>query len=232
VRWIPAETPATAAELIQSGFEPLVARLLARRGVDTPEAALAFLEPSFDQLADPLLLDGMAEGVERLTRAATARERVAIVGDYDVDGISSTALLSAVFGAAGMRVEPILPHRLSEGYGFQPVHAVRAKAAGCGLLLTADCGSTSHAAVAAAREAGLDVVITDHHLIDGDGPEGAVVINPRRPGNGYPFDELCAAGIALQLALALQRRLGLAPEPGRLARIASSWRPIAERKCA
>jgi single-stranded-DNA-specific exonuclease len=145
---------------------------------------------------------------------------VAIVGDYDVDGISATALLTAVFGAAGMEIEPILPQRLSEGYGFQPVHAERALATGCSLLLTADCGSTSDAAVASARQAGLDVVITDHHLIDGAGPNGAVVINPRRPGNRYPFAELCAAGIALQLARALQDRLGLGLDPRRLARIA------------
>jgi single-stranded-DNA-specific exonuclease len=220
VKWVQAPTPVAAEGLTADGIEPLIARLLARRGIDTAEAARAFLEPSLEQLADPFLLDGMEEAVERLARAATAGEKVAIVGDYDVDGISSTALLTAVFRAAGMEVEPILPDRLTEGYGFQPLHVERAGAAGCSLVVTADCGSTSHSAIAAARDAGLEVIVTDHHLLEGSGPTDCILINPRRPGNRYPFDELCAAGLALQLARALEGRLGSSHDPARLARIA------------
>jgi single-stranded-DNA-specific exonuclease len=220
VKWVQAPTPAAAEDLAADGFEPLVARLLARRGIFTTRAARDFLEPSLDQLADPFLLDGMEEAVGRLARAGAAGERVAIVGDYDVDGISSTALLTAVFGATGMEVEPILPDRLTEGYGFQPPHVERAVAAGCSLIVTADCGSTSHAAIAAARAAGLEVIVTDHHLLEGSGPADCILINPRRPGNRYPFDELCAAGLALQLARALEGRLGARHDAARLARIA------------
>lgn len=220
MKWVQAPTPVAAERLATAGIEPLVARLLARRGIATVEAAEAFLEPSLTQLADPFLLDGMEEAVARLATAATAGERVAIVGDYDVDGISSTALLTAVFRAAGMEVEPILPDRLTEGYGFQPAHVERAATAGCSLVVTADCGSTSHEAIAAARAAGLEVIVTDHHLLEGSGPDDCTLINPRRPGNRYPFDELCAAGLALQLARALEGRLGSTHDPARLARIA------------
>jgi single-stranded-DNA-specific exonuclease len=206
--------------LIASGLSPLLARLLARRGIGTPEQAATFLAPSLEQLADPYLLTGMAEAVERLAAAREGGHRIALVGDYDVDGISSVALLTAVFQAAGLEVEPILPHRMHEGYGFQPLHVERARQGGCRLILTADCGATSNEAVAAACAAGLDVIVTDHHLIDGPGPPGAVMINPKRAGNEYPFDELCAAGLSLQLARAFAARVGLEVPAERLARIA------------
>ncbi len=152
--------PAAAADLERAGFSAWMAALLARRGVADRQAADGFLAPSLDQLHDPFRLAGMEAAVARLLAARERGERVAIVGDYDVDGITATALLAVVLTACGIGVEPILPHRLREGYGFQPLHVARAAELGCRLILTADCGSSAGEAVSAALAAGLDVVVT------------------------------------------------------------------------
>jgi len=122
-----APAPDAADELERSGLPRWMAALLARRGVVDRAGADRFLAPSLDQLHDPFLLAGMEAVVERLLRARDRGEKIAVVGDYDVDGITSTALLLAVLGACGCEVLPVLPHRLREGYGFQPVHADRAR---------------------------------------------------------------------------------------------------------
>jgi single-stranded-DNA-specific exonuclease len=218
--WVAAPVPDAAAGLVREGVPERLARLLARRGVADAAAAARFLSPSLDQLHDPFLLAGMAEAVERLLAARTRGERIAVVGDYDVDGVTATALLLAVLGACGCDARPILPHRLREGYGFQPIHVERARDAGCSLILTADCGSTSASAVAAALAAGIDVVVTDHHLPGGDLPGGAVQINPRQAGCGYPFPDLAAAGLALKLALAVAGRCGRTVDVTALLRVA------------
>jgi len=184
------------------------------------EAAARFLTPSLDQLHDPFLLAGMAEAVDRLLSARAAGRKIAIVGDYDVDGVSSTALLLAVFGACGLDARAILPNRMRDGYGFQPVHVERARQAGCGLILTADCGSSSVPAIEAAHALGIEVVVTDHHLPGGELPAGAIQINPRQSGCGYPFRDLAAAGIALKVALAFAGLAGRALPLGQLLRIA------------
>lgn len=218
--WIAAPTPDAAAGLERAGFPGWLAGLLARRGVaDAPEAE-RFLTPSLDQLHDPYLLAGMEAAVERLLKARTDHERIAIVGDYDVDGVTATAQLLAVLGACGCDVRAILPHRLREGYGFQPVHVERAQAEGCTLIVTADCGSSSVAAVERAQAAGIGVVVTDHHLPGCALPDGAIQINPRQMGCTYPFPDLAAAGLALKLALAMAGRCSRKVEVEALLRIA------------
>ncbi|HYL05034.1 MAG TPA: single-stranded-DNA-specific exonuclease RecJ [Thermoanaerobaculia bacterium] len=219
-RWVPAPVPAAAADLEGCGFPSWMAALLARRGVADPQAAAGFLEPTLDQLHDPFLLAGMEAAVNRLLAARERGEQVAIVGDYDVDGISATALLAAVLRACHIAAQPILPDRLREGYGFQPLHVERARELGCRLILTADCGSSAGEAVAAALAAGLDVVVTDHHLPDGALPSGATQINPRQSACSYPFPDLAAAGLAFKLATALAGRCGRPPDPLPLLRIA------------
>jgi len=219
-RWVPAPVPAAAADLEGSGFPAWMAALLARRGVADPPAAAGFLEPALDQLHDPFRLAGMDAAVERLLAARDRGEQVAIVGDYDVDGISATALLAAALRACRIGAQPILPDRLREGYGFQPLHVERARALGCRLILTADCGSSAGEAAAAALAAGLDVVVTDHHLPDGGLPAGATQINPRQSGCSYPFPDLAAAGLAFKLATALAGRCGRPLDPLPLLRIA------------
>jgi single-stranded-DNA-specific exonuclease len=206
--WVAAAVPAAASRLEQEGYPGWLAKLLARRGVADGPAAERFLNPSAEQLHDPFLLAGMEPAVARLLAARDRGEKVAIVGDYDVDGITATALLLAVLGACGLTAVPILPHRMREGYGFQPVHVERARDLGCCLILTADCGSSAAAAVEAALSAGIDVVVTDHHLPGCELPAGALQINPRQSHCAYPFRDLAAAGLALKLALALAARCG------------------------
>lgn len=197
-----------------------LAVLLARRGVATPDEARRFLAPSLDQLHDPYLLAGMEQAVGRLLAARERGERIAVVGDYDVDGITATAQLLAIFQACGLDARPILPHRLREGYGFQPVHVEKAVEASCRLIVTADCGSSSSEAVQAAHSHGVDVVVTDHHLPGCELPAGVSHINPRQPGCGYPFRDLAAAGLALKLALALAGRCQRTVDPAAFLRIA------------
>jgi single-stranded-DNA-specific exonuclease len=220
VEWVAAPVPEAAAVLEAAGLPPWLAVLLARRGVVDGPGAERFLHPSLDQLHDPYLLAGMAESVERLMDARARGEKVAIVGDYDVDGISATAQLLAVFARCGLAAEPILPHRLREGYGFQPVHVERARAAGCGLIVTADCGSSSAEAVGMALAAGIGVIVTDHHLPGCELPEGTLHINPRQSRCTYPFRDLAAAGLALKLSLAFAGQCGREVDPAALLRIA------------
>lgn len=212
--------PAAAASLEREGYPVGLALLLARRGVDDRAGAERFLTPSFDQLHDPFLLAGMEGAVERLLAARAAGERVAVVGDYDVDGVTATALLLATFAACGIEGTAILPHRLAEGYGFQPVHAERARDRGCRLVVTADCGSSSGPAAERALALGLDVVVTDHHLPGCELPPGVLQINPRQAGCTYPYPHLAAAGLAFKLALALAGRCGRRVDADALLRVA------------
>lgn len=168
----------------------------------------------------PWLLSGIAEAVERLLAARVGGERIALVGDYDVDGITATALLSAVFRTCGLDSTAILPHRIRDGYGFQPQQVAEAVARGCRLIVTVDCGTTAFDAVAAARAAGLAVVVTDHHLPPDEELAGAVLVNPRQPRCLYPFPDLAGVGIALKLALALLEKCDRHVELEALLRIA------------
>jgi len=207
VEWSPAAVPEGATELARGGVSPHLAELLARRGVSDLEAAEAFLTPAIEHLHDPFLLAGLAAAVDRLERARERTEKVAVVGDYDVDGITATALLLAVLRSCRLEVEAVLPHRLREGYGFQPVHVERALELGCRLIVTVDCGVSAGEAVAKAIAAGIDVIITDHHLPGEALPPGAILVNPRQPGCDYPFTDLAGVGLALKLAMGLARRL-------------------------
>ena len=220
VRWIRAPEPEGTGALAADGVPPLLAPLLARRGIRTTREARAFLDPSLDDLHDPGGLAGLPEAVERLAVARDRRERVAVVGDYDVDGVSGTALLVAVLRHCGIDCEPVLPHRMREGYGFQPVHVERAAAAGCGLVLTVDCGTTSAEAAKRALDAGVDVIVTDHHVPGDALPAGTIQVNPRQDGCTYPFPDLAGAGLAFKLCLAMARRLDRSPDPDALLRVA------------
>ncbi len=218
--WIAAPVPEGTADLERVGLPRWMAVLLARRGVTDEIGARSFLVPSLDQLHDPFLLHGMDAAVERLLAARERNEKIAIVGDYDVDGVTATALLLAVLKHCGCTAVPIVPHRLREGYGFQPVHVERARAEGCSMIVTADCGSSAVGAVEEALAAGLAVVVTDHHLPGGELPAGTVHINPRQTACDYPFQDLAAAGLALKLCLAFARRCGRELDPAPLLRIA------------
>jgi len=199
-RWrIAAPTDGAASP----GLEALTARVLAARGL-TGEAAGAFLEPRLTELHDPSLIPGLDRACERLLQAMRTRERVVIYGDYDVDGVSSTAILYHT-----MRVlEPAapigwyIPHRLDEGYGLNREALEQIARDGTRVVVSVDCGVTAVEQAGAARDAGLDLIITDHHNPPADGtlPEAYALVHPRLPGSRYPFGELAGAGVAFKLA--------------------------------
>jgi single-stranded-DNA-specific exonuclease len=209
-----------ALGLEAAGFSRRSARLFARRGATTPEAVRDFLAPSLAALHPAAGLLGLEPAVERLAAAHARGEKVAIVGDYDVDGITATALLAATLRSSGLEVETILPRRDAEGYGFQPVHVERAAAASCTLLVTVDCGMQGFAGAETAARRGLDLIVTDHHLPGEELPGSALVINPRQPGCGYPFRDLTGAGLALKLAAAHLERAGRSVPWSALLRVA------------
>jgi len=217
--WREKPTPETAGALAEAGYG-LLAAPLARRGVATPAEADAFLAPHRRDLHDPFLLHGMEEAVERLRRACRDSGTVAVVGDYDVDGVTACALLTAVLRALGAEVVPILPNRLTEGYGFQVLQVEKAHRAGASLIVTVDCGTTSADAVLGAIDRGIDVIVTDHHVAGSDFPSQAIQINPLQDHCGYPFRHLCGAGLAFKLAQGVLRRSGREEPLAALLRIA------------
>ena len=217
--WLEKPTPEAAEALAEAGYG-LLAAPLARRGVSTPSEADAFLAPHRRGLHDPFLLLGMEEAVERLRRACRNGSTVAVVGDYDVDGVTACALLTAVLRSLGAKVVSILPNRLTEGYGFQILQVEKAHRAGASLIVTVDCGTTSAGAVLAAVERGIDVIVTDHHVVGDDFPSQAIQINPLQDDCDYPFRHLCGAGLAFKLAQGVLRRSGRDEPLAALLRIA------------
>ena len=186
---------------------PVAARVLVRRGLADVAAATRFLCPRLEDLPDPATMKGMDAAVARVVQAVEKGERIACYGDYDVDGVTSTVLLSGFLRAAGAEVETYIPHRLVEGYGLNSGAVGRLAASGVRLLVTLDCGITSVAEVAHAASLGVDVVVVDHHTVPVELPAARAILNPHQPGCGYPSKHLAAVGVTFNLALALRRRL-------------------------
>jgi len=189
-------------------IHPTVARLLCLRGLRDPEAAARFLSPSMDHLHDPFRLAGMREAVERLERAIANKERIAIHGDYDVDGITSTVILRRALEMLGGEVVHFIPERLRDGYGLQPAAIERLHAEGVHLIVSVDCGIRATEATLRARELGVDLIITDHHEPEGTLPPALAVINPKRHDCTYPDKNLAGVGVALKVVQALCARAG------------------------
>ena len=190
------------------GVEPIVARLLVLRGQTDPEAAARFLEPSLDHLHDPFALADMRPAVDRLFAAIERRERIAIHGDYDVDGITSTVMLRRALEMLGGEVVHFIPDRIRDGYGLQPPAIERLHADGVRLIVSVDCGIRSIEAARRAIELGVDLVITDHHEPEAALPPALAVINPKRHDCAYPDKDLAGVGVALKLVQALSERAG------------------------
>jgi len=186
-----------------------IAKLLVLRGIDTPETAFAFLSPSIDQLHSPYLLTGMKAAIERLDAAIERKEGILIYGDYDVDGTTAVVILKTAIELCGGEADFHVPHRIREGYDLRGDVIERAAAAGIRLVISVDAGTRAFAAAESARRAGVDLIITDHHLPGPDGlPHALAVVNPNQPGCDYPCKSLCGAGIAFKLAQALlEKRL-------------------------
>ena len=186
----------------------MTARLLSIRGLDDPLSARRFLFPSLDDLLDPDRLTDLPAAVDRILRAIENKERIAIHGDYDVDGVTSTVILRRALELLGADVTHFIPERLRDGYGLQPASIERLHALGVALVISVDCGIRGVEAAARARELGLDLIITDHHEPDTELPQALAVINPKRHDCSYPDKNLAGVGVALKLVQALCIRTG------------------------
>ncbi|HDR06710.1 MAG TPA: single-stranded-DNA-specific exonuclease RecJ, partial [Candidatus Coatesbacteria bacterium] len=192
-------------------IHPATAQVLFNRGMTSPSEAFAFLYGAVHH--DPFRFLQMEKAVGRIVRAVEEGEGIFVFGDYDVDGITGTVALTDYLRRLGARVGHMVPNRLTEGYDLSPKVVAETKAAGYGLLVTNDCGVTAHAAAQHAKELGLDLIITDHHLPDEELPEAHAVINANVAGSGYPFSGLAGVGTVFKLLSALSRTLGRGPDP-------------------
>jgi len=190
------------------GVSLVTARLLAIRGLGDVDAASRFLNPSLDHLLDPMRLADMGLAVDRLLRAIAERERIAVHGDYDVDGITSTVILRRALEMLGADVVHFIPERLRDGYGLQPAAVDRLHAEGVKVVISVDCGILGADAARRARELGVDLIITDHHEPDAELPQACAVVNPKRHDCSYPDKNLAGVGVALKVVQALCQRTG------------------------
>ena len=220
MRWTYLTPEAALVEQLQkeAGISPLMARLLALRGVSSPAQAAAFLSPALSQLHSPYFMRGMAEAVERICAAIANRESTLIYGDYDVDGTTAVVILKTAIELCGGTADFHVPHRIKEGYGIKDDVIERAAAAGVKLVISVDTGIRAFQAAETARRVGLDLIVTDHHLPEAhEGvPNSLAVLNPNQQGCNYPCKALCGAGVAFKIAQALFARFKDEPEQARL----------------
>jgi single-stranded-DNA-specific exonuclease len=224
-KWILREPDTVrAAELANAlGVSPIVAGLLIARGYSDSSSAEAFLNPALNQLHDPFLMRGMSDAVKRLLHAIDNHEPILIYGDYDVDGTTGTAVLLRALRMLGATAGYHIPHRFTEGYGIQQAGLEKAFNEGYKLVVSVDCGIRAHEPLHWARENGLDIIVTDHHLPDDDegSPPALAVLNPNQHGCDYPDKNLAGVGVAFKLVHALFRERGReAQVPGFLKMVA------------
>lgn len=187
---------------------PFLASLLANRDIDSPALADHFLDPSFHHLSDPSAMKDMDTAVRRIYDAILSHERILIFGDYDVDGVTAAVLLTEFLNTAGAKASFYIPHRETEGYGLKPGHIRNPCIANnINLIITVDCGSSSHEAVSMATRAGIDVIITDHHTISTSMPEALAVVNPKRCDCPSGAGNLAGVGVAFFLVISLRKYL-------------------------
>ena len=208
-KWnLPEPLPGACARLAAELDIPLpIAGLLRRRGLEDPDSVARFLDPSPARLHKPDSLPDIAKATDRICRALESGERICVHGDYDVDGVTGTVLLVTVLRDLGGDICYYLPHREAEGYGLSLSGVGFCRDERVKLLVTTDCGSTDHEAVRAAREADIDVLITDHHEVPAELPEAVALVNPKRPDSDYPFSELAGVGVAFKLAWSVLSQL-------------------------
>ena len=209
-------------QLELAGVPPLCAVVLCARGLDTPEKAGEFLANGPELLHDPFLMRDMDRAAVCISQAVERGDTIAVYGDYDVDGITSTCLLTEFLRERGGHVICYIPDRTGEGYGLNRGAVDRLGQQGVKLIVTVDCGITAAPEVAYAKALGIDVVVTDHHHCKDNLPDAAAVVDPRRPDCTYPFKELAGVGVALKVALALTPRqdwAGVLEQYGELAAI-------------
>ena len=213
-RWAvaaPADPGLTAALVSDLHIPEPLAAILVQRGLAAPDRAKAFLRPDLERLSDPLAWADMARAVQLVTAAARAGTPILVHGDYDVDGQCAAALLTRVLSSVGARAHAFVPHRLRDGYDFGPAGLAEAKRLGAGLVITCDCGITAVDAVREARAAGIEIIVTDHHLPGDELPPASAVLDPRRADCASADKDLCGTGVAFKLAQALVPALGVSP---------------------
>jgi single-stranded-DNA-specific exonuclease len=206
MRWVLKEVDEQLASSLaqDASLPPLIARLLIGRGIRSAEGAQRFLAPSIDHLHSPYLMLGMKAAVERLQRAIANQERILIYGDYDVDGTTAIVILKKAIEILGGSAEFHVPHRIKEGYGMRDEVIERAAANGVRLVISVDTGIRAFAAAETARQLGLDLIVSDHHLPEEHRvPHALAVLNPNQAGCEYPCKHICGAGVAFKLAQAL-----------------------------
>ena len=187
----------------QLNINQLTATIVAQKGYTTPEAAFGYLQPTITQLHDPMLLHDTDKAFERLTEAAFGGEKIVVYGDYDLDGVTSTAVMVEALEVLGADVTAYIPNRFTDGYGPNVAAYQRLIAEGAQVIVTVDNGVSGHEAVAMAMRAGVDVIITDHHELAPTLPEAYAIVHPRHPDGHYPFADLSGVGVAFKLAQAL-----------------------------
>ncbi|MEE9520391.1 MAG: DHH family phosphoesterase, partial [Dehalococcoidales bacterium] len=199
-----------------SGFTPLVAQLLYNRGATEPSRLESFITADSSLSGDPFLLSGMHQAVNRVYQALLSGEKIAVYGDFDVDGIAGTALLVQGLSSLGGKAIPYIPHRLTEGYGLKTATLENLHHQGISLVISVDCGITALSEVKKAQRKGLDIVITDHHTPLSEIPPARAIVNPKLPDSDYPFSELTGAGVALKLLDALLQGMGRGEQLGQI----------------
>lgn len=213
-RWIEKQAPLPQVQRLQTdlGIGLVFATILTNRGITTREDALTFFHPKLETIHDPYLFNGMKDAVERIVRAIDCREKIFLYGDYDADGITGTSLLYRCLKLLNAQVDYYIPDRLKEGYGMNVEAISHLHQEGARLIITVDCGIRNNDAVTAARELGIDVVVTDHHEFGSELPEAVAILNPKDPRGHYPFAGIAGVGVAFKLGWALC--LAFSPDMG------------------
>lgn len=219
-RWLVAPRVSSLVIARFPQLHPLLVQVLYNRGISTSEQAQTFLEPDA-LIGNPFLLHHMNEAVDRLRRAIRNGEPVAVYGDFDVDGVTATALLVQALQSLGAKVKAYIPHRIDEGYGLNPEALRQLQEQGVRVVVTVDCGVRSLAEIAFGKQLGLDMIVTDHHAPSDELPDAYAIINPKQAACKYPWKELSGAGIAFKLAQALLRADARVP-------LSKSRQPISE----
>ncbi len=214
-KWIlkeTAETEKVSQLSSELGVDPVLAELLVQRGISTFHQARSFFRPSLDDLHDPFLMTDMDKAVERVHDAIVQREKILVYGDYDVDGTTAVSLVYSFLRRLTDAVDFYIPERYDEGYGVSYKGIDWAHENGFKLIITLDCGIKANEKVEYARERGIDVIISDHHLPENELPKAVAVLDPKREDCHYPFDDLSGCGVGFKLVQAYSQRYGIAFE--------------------
>lgn len=200
--------PIAAGELGRAlGISPSIAQVLLHRGLTSVEQAREFLDPKLSGLSDPTPMRDRDVAADRLVRAVRAGERIAVFGDYDVDGTTATTILTGMLERLGGEVVPMAAHRFEGGYGFSDPALAKVKDTGARVLVTCDCGSADHPRIEAAMRAGIDVIVVDHHLVPKETLPALAFLNPHRADCGFAYKGMASAGLAFSLGAAVRAQL-------------------------